>query len=262
LPNIKTAKQIAEGALKTIGAFPASQDSADEGELRDTLVFLEMLINYQSGIRPLAGFWQVFDIPVEADIGDYDLADYADERGVSHVFSAALVDLSGDPDPLDFQYENDALYENLKETGRPCRATVSKDTDMVLRVYPTPTIVEEDLGLVIRVRVQTYNENIDETGVADNDIRLRPSWYLWLIKRLAYEIGSGPVRRLSEGELRRLEKDAMKLEGLLLARDGKENGSQPPVTEPMAGSNTYDVSDYEGYRPYGIGNRGNRRNGY
>jgi len=261
LPTIKTAKNIAEDALSTIGAFPASQSKPDPGELKKTLNWLEMLINYESGIRPLAGFWQVFDIPIESGIGDYNMSDYSEERGVCHVFSATLVDLNGDTDPLEFMYEGDAVYEDLTETGRPSRATVTKDKDMVLKVYPTPTQIQEDAGIVIRVRVQTYHESIDPSGVADEDIRLRPSWYLWLTKRLAYEIGTGPVRRLGENELRRLENNAEKLENALLARDGKGTSPSPPVTEPMAGSvGLYpDVSGYNyygsrGYRPRGRGN--------
>lgn len=236
MPNVQSAKVVAENALSTIGAFPASQSKPDPGEMNKALRWLEMLLNFESGIRPLAGFWQVFDIPIEAGIGDYDLADYAEERGVVHVFSAFVVDANGDTDPIDFQYESQAVSENLNQTGRPTRATVTKDRDMVLRVFPTPTQVEADMGLVIRVRVQTYHDDIDPAGVADEDIRLRPSWYLWLTKRLAYEIGSGPVRRLSEGELKRLDDDSAKLESALLARDGQFTGPTPPVTGPMDGS--------------------------
>ena len=104
------------------------------------------------------------------------------------------------------------------------------------------------------MRVQTYHEDIDPNGVADEDIRLRPSWYLWLTKRLGYEIGSGPVRRLSEGELKRLEDDAMKLEDALLARDGLFQGPVAPIQEPMAMSVDYAPSDFSGYRPRGRGN--------
>ena len=212
MPNIKTAKDVAEDALKTIGAFPSSQTSADAGELRDTLNWLEMLLNYQSGIRPLAGFWQLLEIPLEAGVGDYDLSDYASDRGVNHVFAVFLVDNNGDTDPLEFQYENTALAEDLSDTGRPCRVTVTKDRDMVMKVYPEPTQIHEDQGMILRVRVQTYHSKIDREGNGDEDILLRPAWYLWLVKRLAYEIGDGPIRRLTEGELRRLEKGAMKLE--------------------------------------------------
>lgn len=248
MPTIQTAKIVAENALSTIGAFPASQQQPDEGEMKKSLRWLEMLLNYEAGIRPLAGFWQVFDIPIEAGIGDYDMADYAEERGVCHVFSAFLVDANGDTDPIDFQYESTSVAENLRQTGRPCRATVSKDRDMILKVYPTPTQTEEDAGLVIRVRVQTYHDDIDPTGVADEDIRLRPSWYLWITKRLAYEIGCGPVRRLAEGELKRLSDDAKMLEDQLLARDGQYTSPKPPVTEPMAGSVDY---HHTGYYPAG-----------
>lgn len=247
MPAIQTAKIVAENALSTIGAFPASQSAPDPGELKKTLKWLEMLISYQSGIRPLAGFWQVFDIPLEAGVGDYDMADYSEERGVCHVFSCHLVGASGDPEPIEFEFESTAVSENLTQTGRPSRATVTKDTDMVLKVYPTPTQVEEDAGLILRVRVQTYHEDIDPEGTADVDIRLRPSWYLWLTKRLAYEIGSGPVRRLSEGELKRIEDDSTKLENALLARDGQYAAPKPPITEPMAGSVDYDPVSSRGY---------------
>ena len=165
-----------------------------------------------------------------------------------------MVDANGDTDPLDFQYENDAVRENLSETGVPCRATVTKDRDMVLKVYPTPTQVQEDQGLKLRVRVQTYHEDIDPEGIADEDIRLRPGWYLWLTKRLAYEIGSGPVRRLSKGELDELKESAIMMENALLARDGQYTGPKPPVTEPMIGSVDIHPSEISGYRP--VGKRG------
>lgn len=248
MPTIQSAKIVAENALSTIGAFAASQSQPDPGELNKALRWLEMLLNYQSGIRPLAGFWQVFDIPIEAGIGDYDMADYAEERGVCHVFSAFVVDLNGDTDPIDFQYESTAVQENLKDTGRPSRATVSKDRDMVLKVYPLPTQVEEDAGLILRVRVQTYHESIDPKGVNDEDIRLRPSWYLWLTKRLAYEIGSGPVRRLAEGELKRLADDSASLEDALIARDGQYVAPTPPLTGPVPMSIDYYPGDSDGYR--------------
>lgn len=255
MPTIKTAKKVAEDALKTIGAFPASQSAPDPGELKDALNWLEMILNHQSGIRPLAGFWQIIEIPLEAGIGDYTLSDYAEERGIVHVFSVAIVDISGDPDPLDFEYENDVLLENLQDTGEPQRATVTKDRDPVLKVFPTPTQTEEDAGLILRLRVQTYHPDINPLGIGDEDLLLRPAWYLWITKRTAYEIGCGPVRRLSEGELKRLEDDAMKLENQLLARDGKEAGPQPPVTEPVAGSVDICQGDTIGYRPMKRGYR-------
>lgn len=254
MPNIQTAKIVSENALSTIGAFPASQSHPDPGEMRKTLRFLEMLLNYESGIRPLAGFWRVIDIPIEADIGDYDMSDYADESGVINVFSVSLVRENGHVDPLDIEYESQSVNENLKASGCPTRATVTKDRDMVLKVYPTPTQTEQDMGLVLRVRVQTYHENIDPNGIADEDIRLRPAWYIWLTKRLAYEIGCGPVRRLSEGELKRLQDDANNLESALLARDGQYTSPRPPVTQPMEMS----VDGYPFVTARGYHRRGDR----
>lgn len=236
MPTIKTARTIAENALKTIGAFPASQSSPDEGELKDTLDWLEMILSYQLGIRPVAGYWQTVEIPLEAGIGEYQINNYIDEAEASHIFSAFIVDNNGNTDPVAFIYNHDAAAENLQDTGEPDRMTVTKDHNMKLKLYPTPTQTQEDQGLFLRLRFQTYNDTIDKAGNADEDIKLRPSWYLWLIKRLSYEIGSGPVRRLTETELKRIEDDCEKLEHQLLARDGQYTSPKPPVTEPISGS--------------------------
>jgi hypothetical protein len=222
--------------------------------MKKALRWLEMLLNFKAAVRPIGAFWQVFDIPLEAGIGDYDLSDYADERGVCHVFSVFIVNANGEVDPLDMQYQSQAVAENLDQTGRPSRVTVTHSDDEgdgLLSVYPTPTSVEEDAGLKLRVRVETFHEKISDIGTGDVDVRLRPSWYLWATKATAYEIGSGPVRRLSEGELKRLQDDSTRLENDLLAHDGQQISPQPPVTEPVYGS--VDGCDYtspprNGYR--------------
>lgn len=234
MPTYQTAKTIAENALSTIGAFPSSQSQPDAGELRKALIWLEMSLNSQSGIRPTAGFWDVIDIPVQSGIGDYDLDDY--DVAIQHVFSASIVTTLGNIEPLTIISENKAMMENLKDTGTPERATITRDVKPVLKVYPTPTSSDEESGLVIRLRFQRFHEAIDGDGTNDTNVSLRPSWYLWITKKLAYEIGSGPVRRLSDGELDRFLRDAEKLESSLYARDGQYNSSRPPMTGPMEGS--------------------------
>lgn len=236
MPTILNAKKVAENALKTIGAFPASQSQADAGELRTSLQWLEMILNTLSGYRPLAGFWRVIDIPIEANIGDYNLEDFANAAETQYVFSVNIVDDLGNVEPIDMMFENEAITENLKESGRTRRALVTKDVRPILKLYPTPTIEDENAGRIIRLRIQTYHHAIKEDGTGDEKLLIRPSWYLWLIKKLSYELGSGPVRRLSENELERFKDDADNIESLLLARDGMNNARRPPVTEPMAGS--------------------------
>ena len=255
MPTYQTAKQVAENALSTIGAFPASQSQADAGELSKALMWLEMILNSQAGVRPMAGFFRIVDIPVTADIGDYLLSDYDDAAGTQHVFSASLVGTSGEPQPLELMYENEAALEDLSDTGTPTRAVITKDAKPRMKLYPEPTQSNQDAGQVIRIRIQTYHDPIDPTGTADADLLLRPSWYLWIVKRLAYEIGSGPVRKIGSGEIDRLEKAADKLEKELLARDGKNNVSGPPVTEAYGGpAITYHDKDEVNYGQYSNNN--------
>ncbi len=252
--SLKTARQAAEDALTTIGAFPASMPQADIGELRKALNWLEMLLNSRVGARPVAGFWRIIEIPLEADVGDYLLSDYDDNAGTQQIFGVGIVSGTGSVDHLPLIWENESLYENLEDTGTPCRVVATRDASPVLKVYPTPTQSNEDAGMVLRVRIQTFHTEIDKSGNADNDLLLRPSWYLWLNDRLSYEIGKGPVRRLPEGELKRLQDDARTLEIELLARDGQYNSGKPPVTEPMAGwdaDNEYHGGSRSGYTPNG-----------
>jgi len=244
LPTFQTAKKVGENALRTIGAFPSTQQQADASELRIALEWLEMILNLQSGTRPLAGFWEIIDIPLEAGVGDYLLSDYVGDDGVQEVFSVSVVSSSGAVDPLDMIFESDSAHENLSRTGSPVRAVLTKETDPVLKVYPTPVQSSVDAGEVLRIRYQSYHTTIDPTGVADSDLKLRPAWYLWITKRLAFEIGSGPVRKLGERELGQLERSADQMENKLLARDGKNNSVMPPVTEPYGHSSiTYDNKD-------------------
>jgi len=236
MPSYQTARQVASNALSKIGAWPSSQSQPDERELKIAMGWLEMLLNNQSGIRPTAGFWNVIEIPIEATIGDYDLADYVKDVSVQHVFSVSMVTILGNVEPLTIISEKDTVFKNLKENGTPHSAAITRDVKPILKVYPNPTSSDEDAGSVIRIRVQSFHSTIDPEGTNETNIMLRPSWYLWLAYRLAYEIGGGPVRRLPESELTRIQRDYQLMETQLYARDGQYNTSQPPITRPVEGS--------------------------
>lgn len=242
-----SAKTVAENALRTIGAFPASQSQADPGELRITLQWLEMALNNQAGVRTMPGFWEIVDIPLEANVGDYNLFDYTDAADAQHVFSVSIVDNTGEVHPLHITWENDSVKENLTQTGDPLRATITKDAkNPQIKLYPMPVQLNEDQGEVMRIRIQSYHTPINSKGNGAEAILMRPTWYLWLTKRLAYEIGCGPVRRLDEAELTRLKSDADVLEIQLSSRDGQYESGKPPVTEPME-YNSEDVCNQNDY---------------
>lgn len=234
--SYQTARQIASNALSKIGAWPSSQTQPDARELKIAMGWLEMILNNQSGIRPTAGFWDVIEIPLQSGIGDYDLQDYVKDAGVQSVFSISMVTILGNVEPLDVISERDAVFKNLKDSATPNCAAITRDVKPVLKVYPTPTLADEEAGTVFRVRIQSFHKMIDTEGTNDTEITLRPSWYLWLTYRLAYEIGGGPVRRLPSSELRDIKTDYMLMETQLYARDGQYDTSQPPITRPVEGS--------------------------
>lgn len=231
MPNYLTAKTLAEESLREIGAFPPSQSQADAGELRVSLSRLELILNDMAGSRTFAGLWDVIEIPLEAGKAEYDLEDYADADHVEHVFSIVLVNGNGHVDPITFGFENEAERENRETNGTPNRAVVNSNVKPTITVFPKPTQADEDDEKYLRVRVQTYAAAVDWKGVANRDVKLRPSWYWWAITKNAYAIGRGPVRRLNEQELKRLQDDYNTLENRLLAFDGQPSTGQPPLTE-------------------------------
>lgn len=232
MPNYLTAKGLSERTLRMIGAFPPSQSQADAGELMVAMQWLEMLLQFNGAKRVIAGTFKLVDIPLEAGVGDYDLADYADTEETQHVFSVGLVDEQGNYTPLTMLFESQATHENLTKTGTPDRVVVTRGVYPQIKVYPEPSVEVETAGRVLRVRLQSYNTAIDPRGIGDNDMLLRPGWYLWCTNALAYEIGKGPVRRLNEYELDRFQKDSEKMEAGILSKDGLYNTGQPPLTEP------------------------------
>lgn len=236
MPSYQTALQVASNALSKIGAWPSSQTQPDARELKISMIWLEMILNNQSGIRPTAGFWDTIEIPLQSGIGDYDLQDYVKDSGIQSVFSISMVTILGNVEPLEVISEKDAVFKNLKDNGTPKCAAITRDVKPVLKVYPTPTQADEDAGTVFRVRIQSFHRMFDAEGINDTEIMLRPSWYLWLTYRLAYEIGGGPVRRLAAQELQGIKSDYMLMESQLYARDGQYDTSQPPITRPVEGS--------------------------
>jgi len=236
MPSYQTAREVAANSLSKIGAWPSSQTQPDARELKIAMRWLEMILNNQSGIRPTAGFWDTIDVPIQAGIGDYDLQDYVKDAGVQSVFSVSMVTVLGNVEPLDVISERDAVFKNIKENSTPQSAAITRDVKPVLKVYPTPTQADEDAGTVFRIRIQSFHKVIDPEGTNDTEIMLRPSWYLWLTYRLAYEIGGGPVRRLPKQELKDIKEDYRVMESQLYARDGQYNTVQPPITRPVEGS--------------------------
>jgi hypothetical protein len=229
VPNLKTSKDIAEDALRYVGAFPPSQTQADAAELKVALRFLETILQYHVGVRPALGTWATIDIPLVASKSEYKITDHMDEDWAAEVFSIGVVGTNGDYDPLTLLGADD-FVKLPTASGTPIYYKNSILVAPVISVNPTPVAADVTAGNVLRVRIQKYQVATDPTGIADNDLNLRPSWHLWATNAVAYEIGKSPVRRLPEGELARFEKDRDRYEAALLAKDGQEK--QVRICEP------------------------------
>jgi hypothetical protein len=232
MPNYLTAKALAEEALKEIGSFSPSMEQADIGELRVALSRLEMILNSKIGHNQTAGYWRTIDIDIAASDNDYKISSYANTDGVQYVFSANRIDSNGSVFPLEMLTQREWDEKNKTETGSVEAIFITRDNDGYVHTYPKPPAGITTGDTKIQLRVQTFAPKIDHKGIADNDMFIRPTWYWWAVTKLAYAIGRGAVRRLPDGELRRLKDDYMQEEKDLMAGDNHDMTGIPYTTEP------------------------------
>lgn len=237
MPTILSAKDIVEQALKKIGRFPSTMEQADAGDLREGYTMLELILQSFYGEGSNTSAWGTIQVPLLSSNRVYALKLYERELaapGIQFVYDAELLEVaSGAVTPLNIINEEKYFKLNLKETGTPTDIYINKGPDVadtLMQTYPTLGAEVAANTYKILLHVQTYATRIDRaTGAAK--INIRPTLYLWAIKRLAYELGTGTLRRLPKIETDQLKVDYEELEIKLSAFDNAENDNQP-YTKP------------------------------
>lgn len=200
-----TVKQIAERALRKIGAYSINDSAADSIELEETLYWLDMLVgHFAETHRP---FWLIPDTiakTLTANQQTYTLstllgtANPAD--GVLYVTGVQLRDSSGNDEPLKMlsKAEWDEITDK-DQTGTPAGVYIDRLKTMTLKVVPVPTVSTYSILL----DVQTYSPDLTKSNGAVKH-GFSNGWQLWQVLATAAQIGDGPVRKLPSGEVDRI----------------------------------------------------------
>jgi hypothetical protein len=231
VPKLLTVTEICERALRKIGAYSINDTGADPVELEESRAWLDMIVGHVSSRKRT--WWLVPStgaVTLVADTASYALVDeLTGGPDVQHVVGVWLTNTtSGDRLPLDLLRRQ--AFEDLgtEEVGPPTKVWIDRSRVPTLHVWPTPqTPIEHRLDVV-------YQKFSDDSVALDPTSRMpdmRESWNLYLVTALAAEIGSGPVRRLPQDEVKEARARAAELLFDLEAFDEGESPGEFRRTE-------------------------------
>lgn len=215
-----TSGQIAEHALRQIGAFATNDTGPDPAQFQVALERLDILVAELSSTETLSWLIETdVRLTLVAGTQDYTLTD------LEHV-TAARFDRDGALE--DIELLRLGVFEALDGSASdPRYATVLRVPALTLRVWPEPAAAQA--GDEIVVTGQAYapdlvvNHGLDAHG-------LPAGWGRYLIYLLAADIGSGPVHMLSTGIIQGFEQRAGALKARLMAYSNRDQLSRPRFT--------------------------------
>jgi hypothetical protein len=222
-----TAADVAEGALRQIGALSPYDTAADPEEQAIAIERLDLLVSELAGTHRL--WWLVpaaQTLVLTAGVGEYLLGGLSPRLEFLH--SVQLVEASGEES--DVELVRRSVYEAIPdkaEAGVPVLAHVTRDATPRLWLHPVPATA----GLRLRIDGQAYSADIDKQAgrIAHG---FPAAWQRFLIYALAADIGRGPVRRLPAGVVDDFDRVADRAKSSLLTYNGREQVRRPRFTQP------------------------------
>ncbi len=236
MAQLLTAKGIAERALRMVQAFAINDVAADPEELRETLYWMEMLIDHKDAVNKLNCFIPsdvLVPMPITASFNLPTAAGATwPTNGVLMFHHAMLADGSGRETPLRLlkRYEYEEI-EQKTAAGRPMALYIDMlDPNYTAKQWPVPS----DTSYTAKLVVQTYNLTvaIDNKAIAQqsNKHGFNPGWQLWLVYGTAALIGGGAVRAVPPAKVKEWDNKADELWDELYINADRERGSEPRIT--------------------------------
>lgn len=240
-----TAADVAEGALRKVGALPPSMAAPNPRELRVALRELNTAVAHLAGTVELPWVRRRYRIPLLPDVYEYDLtlpypegADCPCGAVIDKWDWAYLILTDGRRKPLTLQYERDHLNRELDvpEPGEPCAVWIKRELVPWAVLDRQPIALEvaqgEDAttGLTLEIAGQHQAGDLTESD-GRVELILPNAWQLYLTYACAAEIGNGPVRTLPDGRLDRLKADRERYKAELLGGSRPEHKT-PRISAP------------------------------
>jgi hypothetical protein len=214
-----TAGQIADHALRQIGAFSTNDTGSDPAQFQVALERLDILVAELASSEDLSWLETATTaIVLVAGTSAYSLS------GLEHVSAVRYTRAGRFPEPVDLIRHADFVLLDT-DSGDPQVASVTRATTLTLNVWPTPA----QAGITLLVTGQTYSADL-VTGKGHDATGLPSGWARYLIYLLAADLGSGPIHMLPAGTVQAFEQRAGALKGRLMAHSNRAQLSRPRYT--------------------------------
>ncbi|MAX82421.1 MAG: hypothetical protein CL843_19865 [Crocinitomicaceae bacterium] len=230
---LKTARQIAEEALRKIGVYSINDREARPEHLQKALEWFAMILD-EAGVFGLPFLRdETLDIPLVEGQTSYPLSD-AVAAGVIFPLNAWLVHTSlGTVRGIDLLTREDWDREVTSEAqtdGEPCNLFVSQVGLRTLLIdhIPTETVASE---YKIRLRAQCYVENGPEAEDGKYS-QLPPMWNIWAIYSLARYLGDGTIKRLPAQTIAEFSRTAGSKFAAIEAAMQRNRSNRAPTASP------------------------------
>ena len=225
MSTLFNANQIAEQALRIIGAYSINDSAAEGDHVDQALVWLDLNMAELSGRRRL--WWlvpQSVTIDLTSGTGDYLLDDILGELapdGFAFPVSCFLVRNGRDLPMTIIPRRTWDAFEVKTTEGPPTQIYIDRQRETRINLYPVPN----ETGLQLKLTFQTFAPSV--TGKDQNDHGLRLAWQRWAIYATASDIGRGPVRVVPKDERDTNSAIAREARDALLAVDNRERADGP-----------------------------------
>lgn len=242
-----SCSSLCERALRKVGAFAIYDDSPDTDEMAETLSWLDLIVKEVTGnqlcywLRPKT---VEFDWPLNERhvvLADQMGAEYP-SLGIQFPVGAWLVNKDTGCREGKLELCRRERYEDWRQhhaVGRPeilyIDRLVQNEGAYIWRMPNIASTVDPTTSIWrIALEFQTYTRSVlgEQGGNQAGDVwhGFSTEWELFLITRLAAEIGDGPVQMLDSGRIRGWREYSEVLLNKLTAYANKEKSTQRPVT--------------------------------
>lgn len=227
MPAILTIGQICERALRKIGAYSINDDGARQVEMEEARFWLDLVVGHVAARRRT--WWlvpQTATLTLVPGQSSYPLAAAVGATlGVQHVIDIWAADKeSGKKTGITIARRDEWDARQPSDSNLPALVYIDRTREPTLHVWPAPpNPATHDL----LVTFQRFSTDMRQGELNLNLPDLRQTWNLFLITRLAYELGNGPVRKLPADEVAEMLAQSDKLLRELEEYDGLEQAGQP-----------------------------------
>lgn len=241
-----SARELCEMSLGKIGAFVTNDEAADPVEMDRSLKWLDIIVGEIAGTNRC--HWLIpttvrFEWPDELAsdaLGDLMGSEYPPE-GVLFPIKAWLVNATTGKRVTELKLVRRHEYEDhvdLALPGQPEQLYIDRQSpDLQASLYPVPSL---GAGWQVDLMLQKYAKSMlgqltGSTQAGELAHGFSQEWQLYLITRLAAELGDGPVRRLPMSEIAEFRTIAGGLLGRLETYSNREKRSEPARTKRYGG---------------------------